>query len=86
MILSLGTSNHAKLIPAVNAAAIEFDAKHAGNANYITTAANHAAYFILWAWGAGKGQATATRLTFDPNDNDLEHFKNERHQQCISQP
>jgi hypothetical protein len=52
-VLSSGTSNHAKLIPAVNAAAIKFNAKHAGNANYITIAANHAADFILWAWGAG---------------------------------
>jgi hypothetical protein len=86
MVLSLGTSNHAKLIPAVNAAAIEFDTEHAGNANYITTVADHAADFILWAWGAGKGQATATRLTFDPNKDDLEQFKNEQHQQCISQP
>jgi hypothetical protein len=49
MVLSLGTSDHAKLIPAVNAAAIEFDAEHAGNANYITTATDHAADFILWA-------------------------------------
>jgi hypothetical protein len=31
-VLSSGTSNHAKLIPAMNAAAIEFNAKHAGNA------------------------------------------------------
>jgi hypothetical protein len=76
-VLSSGTSNHTKLIPAVNAAAIEFDAEHAGNANYITTAADHAADFILWAWGAGKGQTTVTRLTFDPNDDDLEKFKNE---------
>jgi hypothetical protein len=76
-VLSSGTSDHAKLIPAVNAAAIAFDAKHAGNANYITTAASHAADIILWAWGAGKGQATATRLTFDPNNDDLEQFKNE---------
>ncbi len=86
MVLSLGTSDHAKLIPAMNAAAIEFDAEHAGNASYITTAADHAADFILWAWGAGKGQATATRLTFDPNDDTLEQFKNKRHQQSISQP
>jgi hypothetical protein len=76
MVLSSGTSNHAKLIPVVNAAAIEFDAKHAGNTSYITTAADHAADFILWAWGAGKGRATATRLTFDPNDDNLEQFKN----------
>jgi hypothetical protein len=76
-VLSSGTSDHAKLIPAVNEAAIEFDAEHAGDANYITTAANHAADFILWAWGAGKGRATATRLTFNPNKDDLEQFKNE---------
>jgi hypothetical protein len=85
-VLSSGTSDHAKLIPAVNAAAIKFDTEHTGGANYITTAADHAADFILWAWGAGKGRATATRLTFNPNNNNLEQFKNERHQQCISQP
>jgi hypothetical protein len=71
-VLSSGTSDHAKLIPAVNAAAIKFNANHSGNASYITTAADHAADFILWAWGAEKGRATATRLTFGPNDDDLE--------------
>ena len=85
-VMSSGTSDHAKLIPAVNAAAFEFDNEHSDDASYITTAADHAADFILWAWGAGKGRVTSTKMTFDPNDNDLELFKNERHQQCISQP
>jgi hypothetical protein len=84
-VLSLGTSDHAKLIPAVNAAAFKFDNEHSDDTSYITTAADHAVDFILWAWGAGKGRVTSTKMTFDPNDNNLELFKNERHQQCISQ-
>jgi hypothetical protein len=85
-VMSSGTSNHAKLIPAVNAAAFEFDNEHSDDASYITTAADHAADFILWAWVAGKGRVTSNKMTFDPNDNDLELFKNKRHQQCIPTP
>jgi hypothetical protein len=68
--MSSGTSNYAKLIAEVNAAAFEFDAEHKEDENYIITAAVHAANFILWAWGAGNGLATATKMTFDPNDED----------------
>ncbi len=73
-VISSGTSNYTKLIAEVNAAAFEFDAEHEEDENYITTAAVHAANFILWAWGAGNGLATATKMTFDPNDKDLEQF------------
>ena len=55
--------------------------EHEEDENYITTAAVHAADFILWAWGAGNGLANATKMTFDPNDEDLEQFRIERHQQ-----
>ena len=85
-VMSSGTSNYAKLITEVNAAAFEFDAEHEEDENYVTSAAVHAADFILWAWGAGNGLATATKMTFDPNDEDLELFRIERHQLCISQP
>ena len=85
-VMSSGTSNYAKLIAKVNAAAFEFDAEHKEDKNYITTASVHAADFILWAWGAGNRLAAATKMTFDPNDEDLEQFRFERHQQCISQP
>ncbi len=64
--MSLGTSDYAKLIPAVNAAAFKFDAEYKEDASYITRAANHAANFILWAWGAGNGErAAATKMTSD---------------------
>ncbi len=43
-----GTSNHAKLIPAVNAAAIKIDAEHKNDPSYLTTAAEHAGDFLLW--------------------------------------
>ena len=46
-VISSGTSNYAKLIAEVNAAAFEFDAEHEEDENYITTAAVHAADFIL---------------------------------------
>jgi hypothetical protein len=85
-VMSSGTSNYAKLIPAVNAAAFEFNAEHENDENYITSAAIHAADFILWAWGAGNGLATATKMTFGPNDEDLEQFRVNHHQQCIKQP
>jgi hypothetical protein len=80
-VFSSGTSNYAKLIAEANAAAFEFDAEHEEDENYITTAAVHAADFIIWAWGAGNGLANATKMTFDPNDEDLEQFRIERHQQ-----
>jgi hypothetical protein len=85
-VMSSGTINYAKLITEVNAAAFEFDTEHEEDKNYIISAAVHAADFILWEWGAGNGLATATKMTLDPNDEDLEHFRIERHQQCISQP
>ncbi len=70
----------------VNAAAIEFDAEHENDAEYITSASDHAGNFILGAWGTRTGRVSATRMTFDPNDNNLDHFKNKRHQHCITQP
>jgi hypothetical protein len=55
VIMAAGTSNHSKLIPAVNTAAAAFDTKHKNNAEYITKAQAYAGDFILWAWGAGAG-------------------------------
>jgi hypothetical protein len=76
-IMDTGTaSDYSKLIPAVNTVAIKFNAKHKNDTEYTTSASNHAGNFILWAWGAGTGQVSATRMTFDPNDDDLGHFKN----------
>jgi hypothetical protein len=86
MIMDAGTSNCSKLIPAVNTAAFEFDAKHENSAEYTTPASNHPGDIILWAWGDGTGQVSATKMTFEPNDNDFDHFKNERLQHCITQP
>ncbi len=84
--MDAGISKPFKLIPMVTAAAFKFDATHENNIEYTTTSAGHAEDFILWAWGAGAGRITATRLIFDPNNPDLEHFKNELHQSCIIQP
>ena len=84
MVLSSGASNFTKLILAVNAAAFEFDTKHADDKSYITSAADHTADLVIWAWGAGN-HVTMVRMTFDPNEDDLEHFKNQCHQQYISQ-
>ena len=52
-ILSSGTSDFAKFIPVVNAAAFEFDAEFGNDKNFLTSATDHAADFILWAWGMG---------------------------------
>ncbi len=78
-------SEPSKLIPAANAAAIEFDAEHKHDEDYTTAAADHAGDFILWAWGVKAGRVSTTRLTMDPNDADLERFHHERHQSCIAQ-
>jgi hypothetical protein len=83
--MAAGKSKHSKLIPAVNTAATAFDTKHKNGVEYITKAQDHAGNFILWAWGTGAGQVSATKMAFDPNDGNLEHFKNERHQHCLSQ-
>jgi hypothetical protein len=85
VIMAARTSNHSKLIPVVNTAATAFDTKHKNDAEYITKAQDHAGDFILWAWGARAGQVSATKMTFDPNDGNLERFKNKQHQHCITQ-
>jgi hypothetical protein len=84
-IMSAGTSQSSKLIPAANAAAIEFDAEHKHNEDYATTATDHAGDFILWAWGVKAGQVSTTRLTMDPYDANLECFRHKHHQSCITQ-
>ncbi len=86
VIMATGTSNHSKLIPAVNTAVTAFGTEHKNNAAYITKAQDHAGDFILWAWGAGAGRVSATKMIFDPNDGNLKHFKNKRNQHCITRP
>ncbi len=85
-IMNARTSKPLKLIPMVNAAAIKFNAEKENDKEYTTTAADHSGDFILWAWGVKAGGVSATRLTMDPKDADLEHFKIKRHQSCITQP
>jgi hypothetical protein len=55
VIMAAGTSNHSKLIPAVNTAAAAFDTNYENDAEYITKDQDHAGNFILWAWGTGAG-------------------------------
>jgi hypothetical protein len=64
-IMDAGTSDYFKLIPAINAAAIKFYAKNKNDAEYTTSASNHKGDFILWAWGAGTGQVSPTKMTFN---------------------
>jgi hypothetical protein len=85
-IVNPGTSKPSKIIPIVNAAAIKFHAEHDNDKEYNTTAADHSRDFILWAWGVKADQVLATRLTIDPNNTDLEHFKIKCHQSCITKP
>jgi hypothetical protein len=84
-IMSAGTSEPSKLIPAANVTAIKFHAEHKHKEDYTTTAADHAGDFILWAWGVKAGQVSTTKLTMDPNGADLECFCYKRHQSCITQ-
>jgi hypothetical protein len=50
-VIAANSSNPFLLITTVNAAATVFDLEHEEDENYITTAADHAGNFILWAWG-----------------------------------
>jgi hypothetical protein len=78
--MSAETSEASKLIPAVNAAAFEFDAAHENDPEYITNAAAHTGDFFLWAWGVMTCRVSKTRLSMDPNDPNLTCHYNERHQ------
>ena len=68
----------------VNTAATAFDLEHKEDENYVTSAADHAGDFILWAWGIGADRVSAISIFFEPTDIDLERFKIERHQACIT--
>jgi hypothetical protein len=72
------------LIVVVNSAAKAFDLEHEEDESYVTSAADHAGDFILWAWGIGAIRVSAISIFFDPTDIDLERFKIERHQVCMT--
>jgi hypothetical protein len=52
-VVAANSSNPFPLITVVNAAATAFDLEHEEDENYITSAADHAGDFILWAYGIG---------------------------------
>ena len=56
------------LTTVANVVATIFDLEHKEDENYITSAADHAGDFILWAWGIGTDQVSATSIIFDPTD------------------
>ncbi len=82
-MIAANSSNPFLVITTVNTAATVFDLEHEEDENYITTAADHAGDFILWAWGIEADRVSATSIIFDPTDSDLERFKIERHQAPI---
>jgi hypothetical protein len=81
-VIAANSSDPFLLITVVNAAATVFDLEHEEDENYITSAANHAGDFILWAWGIGADQVSAISIIFDPTYTNLERFKFERDQTC----
>jgi hypothetical protein len=83
-VVEANSSDPFHLITVVNAAATAFDLEHEEDQNYSTSGADHAGDFILWAWGIGADQVSAISIIFDPTDIDLERFKIERHQACIT--
>jgi hypothetical protein len=83
-VVAANSSNPFLLITVDNAAATAFDLEHEEDENYVTSAADHAGDFILWAWGIGADQVSAVSIIFDPTDIDLERFKTKRHQACIA--
>jgi hypothetical protein len=83
-VIAANSSDPFFLITVVNAAATAFDLEHKEYENYVTSATDHAGDFIIWAWGIGADQVSAISIIFDPTDIDLERFKTERHQACIT--
>ena len=83
-VVAANSSDPFHLITVVNTAATAFDLEHEEDEYYVTSAADHAGDFILWAWGIGADQVNAISIIFDPTDIDLERFKIERHQACIT--
>jgi hypothetical protein len=82
-VIAANSSDPFLLITVLNAAATVFDKEHKEDKDYISSAADHAGVFILWAWGIGAERVSTTSIIFDPTDIDLERFKIERHQTCI---
>jgi hypothetical protein len=82
-LTAANSSNPVLLITFVSAAATAFYQEHGNNRNYITSVANYAGNFVLWARGIKAGCVTATNIMFDPSDTDIECFKIEQHQACI---
>ena len=82
-VIAANSSDPFFLITVVNTTARVFDLEHKEDENYITSAADHAGDFILWAWGIGADQVSAIHIIFNPTDTDLECFKIERHQTCL---
>jgi hypothetical protein len=65
-VIAANSSDPFFLITVVNTAARVFDLEHKEDENYITSAADHAGDFILWAWGIGADQVSAIHIIFDP--------------------
>jgi hypothetical protein len=65
-VIAANSSDPFFLITVVNKAARVFDLEHKEDENYITSAADHAGDFILWAWGIGADQVSAIHIIFDP--------------------
>ena len=83
-MVAANSSDPFLLITVINAAALACDLEHEEDENYITSVADHTCDFILWAWGIGADQVRAISIIFDPTDINLECFKIERHQACIT--
>ena len=83
-MVAANSSDPFLLITVVNTAATAFDLEHGEDENFVTSAADHAGDFIIRAWGIGANRVSAISIFFDPTDIDLERFKIERHQACIT--
>ncbi len=83
-VMATNSSTPFHLIAIVNAAAKTFNKKHNADAEYITKAIENAGNFILWSWGVRASRVTKTSFSIDPNNTDLEPFKTQCHQACIS--
>lgn len=82
-ILNADTLSPFELIPIVLTAARAYDDAHPDLADE-NKAIVHADDFCSWAWGAGVGRVSETRVEINADDGELESYRIARHNDCIT--
>ena len=83
-VLNTRSDNPHELILAAKAGASLFDQQQlAIDPTYASTTDAILDEFVMWAWAVKKRLVPSTGYYLDANDEELEHYQNNRHQQCI---